>query len=73
MTTAETFRKAQRELVAVVRRTGHRIEVPKALTENFKATCRACGKTVAVRFDVPCGWLVVGDGSGAACHCGRGF
>lgn len=69
-----TFRKAQGELLAAIRRNGHVIEVPKTLTENWQGTCKACGKTVLVRFDVPCGYLVAGTGVMFSCHVsGRGF
>lgn len=67
--------RAHRELVKTIAVKGHRVTPPKCLTgENWSGTCSACGKTVLVRFDVPCGWLVVGTGVMSACHVsGRGF
>lgn len=69
-----TQEQAQRELARIVARTGHSIKVPKCVTGNWSGECPACGKVVVVRFDVPCGWLVVGSGAGGACHVsGRGW
>lgn len=73
MVDATHARKARNELIGIVARTGHRVSVPASLTESAVLACKCCGKRIVVRFDVPCGYLVTGEGAGNGCQYSKGF